>query len=308
MHISITGGSGYLAGRISEYFSKIESNKISLISRSPKNIELSDNVFAVNLNDRTALESCIYGSDIIIHTAGYNSHSAARQSKDALEFAKTSIENITSLLNPNESPKVIYLSTAHVYRNPLGGEIDELTKLENLHPYALANLEGEKTLLHKAKKIDCHARVLRISNCFGLPANQSQECWNLVLNEMCLSAINKKLININGPENAVRNFLPMRTFLAQLDLLMNSKKEEYPNIINLAHSRSYTMKEVATIIKNRCMSLLDFEPLIIFHDESKDTFKLNYKSKFLKLPFDVEMNFYLELDEMLSTIYQKLSI
>ena len=68
------------------------------------------------------------------------------------------------------------------------------------------------------------------------------------------------------------------------------------------------MKEVATIIKNRCMSLLDFEPLIIFHDESKDTFKFNYKSKFLKLPFDVEMNFYLELDEMLSTIYQKLSI
>ncbi len=303
MQISITGGSGYLAGRICKFFSKNLSNKIFLISRTPEKHLVSKNIFAISLSDKSAFEQCISSSDIIIFTAGYNSHMASRDPNGAIQFAQTSIKEVSNLINRNTT--LIYLSTAHVYKNPLVGEIDENTNLENMHPYALANITGEKSLIKLAKDKNLREIILRVSNCFGMPANQSKNCWNLVLNEMCLNAIQKKLIHITGPENSIRNFLPIRTFLYQLEFLIKSKKGEYPNIINLGHTRSFSIIEIANIVKNRCKHLFDFEPLIKVNQNNQDFFQLNYKSRYLKHPSNVEENFFLELDEMLLSINNK---
>ena len=86
MQISITGGSGYLAGRICEFFSKNLSNKIFLISRTPEKHLVSKNIFAINLSDKSAFEQCISSSDIVIFTAGYNSHMASRDPNGAIKF------------------------------------------------------------------------------------------------------------------------------------------------------------------------------------------------------------------------------
>ncbi len=48
--------------------------------------------------------------------------------------------------------RLIYLSTIHVYKNPMEGKIDETTPTTNLHPYAISKLAGEKVVQYASKK------------------------------------------------------------------------------------------------------------------------------------------------------------
>ena len=103
-----------------------------------------------------------------------------------------------------------------------------------------------------------------------MPANESSNCWNLVINGMCKSAIINKKINVSGPSNQVRNFVPMKTFLQKLQLVIeNEKSWKIKNILNIAYMKSFALSEIAELIQNRCSELFNFMPKLNYDETQR---------------------------------------
>ena len=81
--------------------------------------------------------------------------------------------------------RIIYFSTAHVYRSPLVGTITEDCRTLNLHPYAKSHLAGESALYSYPDLTGPETLVLRMSNAFGAPLHPSANCWGLLANDLC---------------------------------------------------------------------------------------------------------------------------
>lgn len=300
MRIVITGGSGYLAGRIIEKLLSCRDYEITSISQGKSQLYLDNKIKYFSWDQKEDIHNAISNANIVLHTAGFNALDAAKHPDKAKDFSHKSTKSIINSLNPESSTKLIFFSTAHVYKSHLIGEINEDTLTTNNHPYALSNLVGEsitKELNLSGKK---QGIILRIGNCFGLPASELSSCWDLAINGMCKSAILNRQINISGPSNEIRNFIPMRTFLEKLLLVIKDKSNGYSReIINISYTKSYTLGEIAKMISDRCFLLFNFTPKIICEQIKKGSLTLNYHSKYIETLPEEENHFLEEIDETL---------
>ena len=80
----------------------------------------------------------------------------------ALNFNAVCTARLVSASLQANVQRFIYLSTAHIYGNPLQGLITEETLPTNYHPYATSKLAGEKVVLHSASLGTMKTIVLRL--------------------------------------------------------------------------------------------------------------------------------------------------
>ena len=90
--------------------------------------------------------------DVVIHTAGMNAQECASDPEQALAFNGTVTADLVSSAVKQGVQKFIYLSTAHVYKEPLVGTISESSQTTNTHPYATSHLAGEIPVLEQILK------------------------------------------------------------------------------------------------------------------------------------------------------------
>lgn len=303
MQLVITGGSGYLAGRIAQFFIKRKGNPFSLVTLATSSKQLIENSLykPIDWDQAQSIKLLCEKADVIIHTAGFNLIESQNNPQASLRFSKHSTKLIVENINPERQTKLFYISTAHVYKSPLEGDLSESSQANNSHPYALSNLAGESEILKGIKEKGIQGLVLRLSNCFGYPVNSSCKGWGLVINEMCWDAVHKREIEIKDPRDSIRNFIPMQGFIDILDRLILENKKSYLNdIYNVGFYRAYTLTEMANIISLRCKKLFGFMPEIHIKSNEYLGLELNYYSNFIKTSQVVsDRSFYSEIDETL---------
>ncbi len=241
--VLITGGAGYLGGRIGDFLSQ-SGYDVYLGSRNSfsQNILTSCSKVVTNWQD-SDLKFC-NGFDVILHAAGMNAKSSSEHHEEALRVNGKLTEKLIEKSSKYGCKRFFFLSTVHVYKSPLIGTFDEESKTSNIHPYASSQSYGEMALIKALKNKSIAGAVLRLSNCFGYPANTSNECWNLVLNEFIRSAFLYGKISINGNCYSKRDFLPI-TALNGILLQILEKQEPIPEIINISSGKSRNLLEVA---------------------------------------------------------------
>ena len=145
LNILITGGFGFIGGRVSIYLGELGQNIIIGTRKisSTTSFKKKFNKKKVVWNDFTSLKQLCQGIDVIIHTAGMNSQDCANDPVAALEFIGVATTRLVSAALSSGVKKFIYLSTAHIYSSPLVGKISEETYPKNFHPYATSHLAGE---------------------------------------------------------------------------------------------------------------------------------------------------------------------
>ena len=307
MNILITGGTGYLAGRLYKHFKKKKYN-VKIATRKSKKIskEFSNgDIVSIDWKNIKNLEKICKGVDIILHTAGINSNGSIKNPKKANIVKEKYTFNILSAANKKKVEKFIYISTAHVYSNFLNYKITEKTKTTNTHPYAVSNLKGEKVVLKfTSKKNYTKSYILRLSNAFGKPLNIEVDCWRLFINDICKQSIQNKKIIIYQNHLIKRDFISIYNFVDIIDKFTKLKVSHNKDIIyNVGSGRAYTLIEMAKIISLRVFKKLKFYPDILCKNKdniNKVNFHLDYNiSKLLKLKIKNVKYLNKEIDELI---------
>lgn len=271
MKILITGGFGYLGGRIAQYLGEIFPKKdICLLVRRegqdiPSWAESYDIVKGDVLDDSSLLEAC-RDIDAIIHLAALNEIESEKYPMNAL---KVNGEGTLRLLNAAIASKVdrfIYFSTFHVYGLNAHGEISENTIPAPVHPYAITHRVAEDFVRMMVQKKKIRGIILRLSNGFGCPSHAGVNRWSLVFNDFCLQAVLRNKIVLKSSGKQYRDFITLTDIPRCVEHLLKIDTDDL--IYNLGGNFSISILDAANLVAERCKKIRGTTPEIIIGSNS----------------------------------------
>ena len=186
--VLITGGLGYLGGRIALHLAS-HGRRVRLTTRRAETatpswaagMEVVGADFSTD-NDFSALCRDV---DAIVHLAAVGAAQCADDPDLAERVNVTGSKDLFDAAGSAGVRRFIYASTAHVYGAPLAGVLDEDTPPRPAHPYAETHLAAEEIVLAGSGP---EGVVLRFSNAIGAAADGEADCWMLAANDLCRQA------------------------------------------------------------------------------------------------------------------------
>lgn len=210
--ILITGGFGYLGGRLAQFLATQTDHEILLGSRQqsePPSWLPQSKVVHTEWNSPKGLESICAGVDAVVHLAGMNALDCAADPIAALEVNAVATASLLRAAIRQGVRRFLYLSTAHVYGSPLTGEITEETCPVSLHPYATSHRAGEDVVRAAHQHGEIEGIVIRLSNAFGAPAHKDANCWMLLVNDLCRHVVTSQRIVLHSSGLQRRDFITL---------------------------------------------------------------------------------------------------
>ena len=167
--ILITGGTGFLGGKIAKFLKmngydvRIGTRKYNKKNNNQfKNFEIVEMDF---LNKQSLLKAC-EGVSCIFHLADSNAQSSEKNPEEAIKINGIGTLNLVSAAIKKNIKKFIYFSTIHIYGDGLLGNATEKTLPLPKHAYGITSRLAEDFVLQKSPK-DIYSIVLRLSNIVG---------------------------------------------------------------------------------------------------------------------------------------------
>ena len=265
MRILITGGFGFVGGRLVEHLS-LSGHQILIASRQRQEVlDLLPMAVTVQTDwdDENALEQICCGVDVVIHAAGMNAKECASRPPEALMVNGVATARLVEAAGRAGVQSFCYLSTAHVYASPLVGIITEESYPRNLHPYATSHLAGEQAVLHAAEQGRVRGLVLRLSNAFGSPVRRDANCWTLLVNDLCRQAVETRKLVLKTSGLQQRDFIDLSSVCRIVEhTALEKGARETSGILNIGSGVSQSVLDMANLIRQRCTRVLGFEPLL----------------------------------------------
>jgi UDP-glucose 4-epimerase len=254
MRILVTGGFGFLGGRVAKYLSE-KGHDVIIATRVQKPVPSwapNITVVTVNWDDKSQLTILCKGVDIIIHASGMNAGDCSSDPVGALFSNSISTSSLSHSAVNAGVKRFIFFSTVHVYSSNLQGHISEDTCTQNLHPYATSNRAGEDSVLWLHKQGLIEVVVLRLANVFGIPVDKDVNVWSLLINDLCRQVVTTNCLVLKSSGRQFRNFISVSSFLNVIDKLLTTSLA-FVNIpvFNLGNKDSFTVLEIANRIKDR---------------------------------------------------------
>lgn len=284
MRILITGGLGFLGGRIAAYLHQCGYKVVIGTRKKISKIDWLPNAEIIQLDwdDKESLDEACRGISVVIHAAGMNAQQCNADPIAALKFNGTATRQLVKSSENNFVKQFIYFSTAHVYSSPLIGVITEESPTINMHPYATTHLMGEHAVLEANQNKKMHGVVLRLSNVFGAPMDVGVGCWTLLANDLCkqVAITNKMVMKTSGIQE--RNFVPMSKICWVIESFLSGNTWlNTAGIFNIGSKKSRPIIEMAKFIQERCENVLGYRPdLLMMPSDIKESCQpLLYQTK-----------------------------
>ena len=294
--VLITGGSGYLGGRIS-----IHLEQLGYQVRVGKSIKSNSNGFPVDLTDDHSINRACDGISFIIHLAALNAQSCSDNPEKALIVNSLGTLKLLKAAKKNKISKFLYFSTAHVYGSPLIGSINEELLPKPVHPYSITHRVAEDYVMEGVFRHGLSASVFRLTNAIGSPVTPHANCWMLVANDLCRQVVINNTIKVHSNRFLQRDFIPISSICSVVNSFLNSNALD-GEIVNLSSGVSITLQSLTMLIADRSEVVLGFRPDISFLDNSieADAERLIISnSKISELGFKIDSNLSDEIDQLL---------
>lgn len=263
--VLITGGLGYVGGRIAQHLAADPNLTLRLTSRRPDttkpawlcNGEIVPWDIAADIGEICA------DVDTVIHLAALNEIDCAQDSLAALQVNGAGTLRLLQAAQSAGVRRFIYFSTAHIYGAPLVGAISEQTVPRPIHPYAITHKVAEDFVLAALDQGEIDGIVLRLSNGFGAPAAAEVNRWTLVVNDLCRQAVStgKLVLRSNGLQQ--RDFITLQdTARCVAHFIALPKADCGDGLFNLGGECSRSIYAITQMVAARCQVVLGFTPAI----------------------------------------------
>ncbi len=214
--ILITGGLGYVGGRVANYLKEKEPHTHIFLTTRKKNRKLPQwtkkfSILEMDILDESSIANCLKEKDIdiIIHLAALNEIDSMRDPKMALEVNTKGTYRLLDLAYKTGIKNFIYFSTFHVYGNVLESVITEETPTRPFHPYAITHRAAEDFVNYFKHYYGMKTLIFRLSNGYGYPMNKEVNRWTLVFNDLCKQAVTEGKILLKSSGKQYRDFVSL---------------------------------------------------------------------------------------------------
>jgi UDP-glucose 4-epimerase len=306
IRILVTGGFGYVGGRLVQSMSDTSRYKVYIGSRYDRAIPVwapSAVTRSIDWDNVQGLRNLCSGVDIILHLAGVNAEVSANDTVLALQINAVNTARLVEAASMEKVGLFVYFSTAHVYCSPLRGHIDETYCPKPVHPYATSHRAGEDVVLSAHERGWFSGTVVRLSNAFGAPTHLGVDSWTLLVNDLCRQAVTTGMLRLRSSGIQRRDFITLTDVCRATDHLVGLAGNMLgTGIFNVGGSWTPTVLEMANLVKQRCELTLGFSPEIFRpeFDPGEQSLSLEYSiDKLLGTGFCLTQNIDEEIDNTL---------
>lgn len=264
--VLITGGCGYLGGRIAVELANDPGWVVRLGSRRVQAVPgwlPQAEMVAMEVLEPSSLPAAMAGVEAVVHLAALNENECAADPGRAVLVNTLGTLNVLQAAIAAGVKRFLYFSTAHVYGAPLVGNISEQTLPRPIHPYAITHHAAECFTLaaHDQKKIT--GIVVRLSNGFGAPTHLEVDRWTLLANDLCRQAVQARKLVLRSSGLQQRDFITLTDVgRAARHLLGLGQTDCGDGLFNLGGDTSLSVWDMAQKISRRCQLTLGYLPSI----------------------------------------------
>lgn len=266
--ILITGGMGYLGGRLAQVLTECPGRRVRLgVHRRPQT-DLDwlprAEVVPIDLESGGGLEQACRGVSNVVHLAALDAAACVDDPERAVILNTLGTLRLIRAAERNGVGRFVYFSTAHVYGSPLQGRIDEETIPRPFHPYATTHRAAEDFVLAAHRSGKLVGLVTRLSNGVGAPAHSGITQWSLAANDFCRQAVTTGRIVLRSSGLQCRDFAMMSDIgLALLHLLDLPRGLCGDGLFNLGGEKPMRVVDLAKHVAARCERVLAFRPEVV---------------------------------------------
>ena len=303
--ILVTGGLGYLGGKICEEL--INSGERVRIGSSKENIQLPDelskcNIVKIDLLNPELLRLACDGVDSIIHLAGLNAQDSDLNPEHALLINGLGTLNLLNAAIDCKVKRFLYFSSIHVYGDIKGSLINELTPTKPSHHYSITHKLAEDYVLQANKNIS--VSIFRLANVIGTPLSKDVNCWMLVAHDLCKQVVINGSMELNSNKEIKRDFIGLKN-LSKLTCMSIKNCENFEQIkgeiININSGVSMSLDDLIKIITIQSDKIFNFKPEVKYnHVPVKKVESMEISNqKAINLGFDLESDLNSEINSLL---------
>jgi UDP-glucose 4-epimerase len=311
MKVLITGGLGYIGGRLALHLGEVYKQKnIRLLSRKKDKSRIpswaSGFELAVGdvLDEESLMRACL-GMDAVVHLAALNEIDSGNDPKAALRVnGEGTLYTLKAAVEAGVK-RFIYFSTYHVYGLNSRGTISEDTLPLPIHPYSITHHVAEGFTRMVSQKNDVRCTIVRLSNSFGCPADPFVNRWTLAFNDMCLQAVLSNKIALKSSGKGHRDFITLTDVSRAVEHLFKIDDYEITNqdlTLNLGGENSLSILDAARKVAYQAEQVFGRKPKVIPGVDKKpiDDRPVDYRiDRFKKLGFKLKSNVDKEITETL---------
>jgi UDP-glucose 4-epimerase len=253
MKILITGGLGYIGGRIAKFLRENEPGcDLFLTTRKtvprPGWVDRNIKILEMDIRNEKSIRNCLSKAkvDLVVHLAAINEIESARYPELALEVNTRGTYRLLNMARNAGINKVIYFSTFHVYGIFNGSVIDEKIPTRPFHPYAITHRAAEDQVNYFRHYHDFQTLIFRLSNGYGYPMDKGIDRWSLVFNDLCRQAVTQGKIVLNTSGKQYRDFISLQDVARAVHHFIFIKKGGWEDgLFNLGGNCVMSIMEVA---------------------------------------------------------------
>ncbi|MFC1951677.1 NAD-dependent epimerase/dehydratase family protein [Chloroflexota bacterium] len=259
MRILVAGANGYLGGRVSEYLAAQGNEIVALVHHRPTEVNewlnKMSRVVEGDARDKDVLLSAMEGKvDCVVFTISLDHRMSGKEPFTTLAINVGILWTLLEIYAEKGGGRLIYLSTQQVYGKQNAGEvIREEGPLLPANPYGLTHKYCEDLCSFYSQERGLNCISLRLSNSFGAPVFPTCNCWWLVINDFCKTALEQGRLRLLSDGSSQRDFIPISDICRVIEMVVTLPVSALLHgQYNLSGGKTYTILELAHEVANIC--------------------------------------------------------
>ena len=272
MKIVITGGNGYIGARLSQFLANKGEQVIPVCYPSiPENKTWKSKMFSILKGDlrqnETITKIAELKPDVLVHLVSLDHFDSEKEPKFVNDVNVLPTWRLLDACTKNGLKKFIYFSTIQVYGKLPNAIIDETQPVNTTNTYGLTHLLSEQICDHYNRKTATNVISIRLSNSYGDPIFDENNCWWLAINDLCKSAFLKKEIRLLSDGTPQRDFIHGNDVCNAIKNIVDYKpKLTENNIYHVSSGVTLTIMEIAEKVSNVYQNRYNQKIPIITHN------------------------------------------